>query len=264
MSRWTGIGLWRGAAIAAVLAGGVAGGVSIAQTIPRTGYLGEAASDTLTLAGSPPEKGSARDEADRAIYRATRALKGTPRWTMAQADFDERAVVGNLSCAAGVKLDLAKMPATMKLILGMAPDVLRGVNTPKQTHLRPRPYRVDPGETCGVLPASEDNYDYPSGHAAWGWAVGLVLAEILPERADAILVRARAVGEGRAICGVHNYSSVVAGQSIGAAIVAREHASAQFQTDLAAAKAELAAAAKAGPAPTGCEEEAKALATPAW
>lgn len=264
MSRWTRIGPWRGAAVAAVLAGVAAGGVSIAQTIPRLGYLGEAASDTLTLAGPPPAKGSPRDEADRAIYRATRALKGTPRWALAQADFDERAVLSNMSCAAGVKIDPAKMPATMNLILHMAPDILRAVNTPKQTHLRPRPYRVDPGETCGALPASEDNFDYPSGHAAWGWAVGLVLAEMLPERADAILVRARAVGDGRAICGVHNYSSVVAGQSVGAAIVAREHAVAQFQADLAAAKAELAAAAKAGPAPTGCDEEAKVLATPAW
>lgn len=255
---------WRGAAMVAVFAGAALGGGSVAQTIPREGYLGVAASDTLPLAGPPPAKGSPRDLADRDIYKATRALKGTPRWAMAQADFNERAVLGNLSCAAGVKLDLATMPATTKLVLNIAPDILRAVNTPKQTHLRPRPYRVDPGETCGALPTSEDNFDYPSGHAAWGWALGLVLAEILPERADAILLRARAVGEGRAICGVHNYSSVVAGQSIGAAIVAREHAVPAFQADLAAAKAELAAAAKAGPAPTGCDEEAKVLATPAW
>ena len=34
--------------------------------------------------------------------------------------------------------------------------------------------------------------DYPSGHASWGWAVGLILAELAPDRAVPILQRARA------------------------------------------------------------------------
>ena len=221
------VGRMKGAVLAAVVAGSALGGLAMAQGIPRAGYLGDAADRTIDLLGPPPAAGSPRAEADRAIFRATRAMKGTPRWTMAQADFNPRAVVGNMSCAIGVRIDPATLPATMKLILRMAPD-------------------------------------YPSGHSAWGWAVALVLAEMLPERADAILVRGRAVGEGRAICGVHNYSSIVAGQTVGAAIVAAEHRTPAFQADLAAAKAELQAALKAGPALEGCEAEAKMLATPAW
>lgn len=250
--------------LAAVAVGTALGGLAVAQTIPRSGYLGDAADRTIDLLGPPPAPGSPRAEADRAIYRATRAMKGTPRWTMAQADFNARAVVGNMSCAIGVRIDPATMPATMKLILHMAPDITRAVDAPKAASARPRPYKTDPGETCGALPASEDYADYPSGHAAWGWAVALVLAEMLPDRADAILVRGRAVGEGRAICGVHNYSSVVAGQTAGAAIVAAEHRSPEFQADLAAAKVELEAALKAHPLTDGCEAEAKVLATPVW
>lgn len=241
-----------------------AGGLAAAQVIPRSGYLGDAADRMTAMLAPAPMPGSPRAEADRAIFKATRALKGTPRWAMAQADFNERAVVGNMSCAIGTKMDLAALPATTKLILHMAPDVARGVNAPKTFYLRPRPYKVDAGETCGVLPASEDNFDYPSGHSAWGWAVALVLAEMLPERADAILVRGRAVGEGRAICGVHNYSSVVAGQTVAAAIVAAEHSKPEFQADFAAAKVEMEAALKARPLTEGCDAEAKMLATPAW
>ena len=259
-----GIGRARGLVLAAVIAGTALGGLAMAQVIPRVGYLGEPAGDTLDLLDPPPAAGSPRDEADRAIFRATRAMKGSPRWAMAQADFNERMVVSNMSCAIGVKMDLAALPATTKLILHMAPDIARAVNTPKASYGRARPYRVDPGETCGVLPDSEANFDYPSGHSAWGWAVALVLAEMLPERADAILMRGRAVGDGRAICGVHNYSSVVAGQSVAAAIVAAEHGKPEFQADFAAAKVELEAALKARPFTEGCEAEAKVLATPAW
>ncbi len=258
------VGRGRAAVLAAVVAGTAVGGLAVAQVIPRSGYLGEAASLTIDLLGPAPAPGSPRAEADRAIFRATRAMKGTPRWTMAQADFNPRAVVGNMSCAIGVQIDPATTPATMKLILHMAPDITRAVDAPKTASARARPYKVDPGETCGALPASEDFADYPSGHSAWGWAVALVLAEMLPERADAILVRGRAVGEGRAICGVHNYSSIVAGQTVGAAIVAAEHRSPAFQADLAAAKVELQAAVKAAPLTDGCDAEAKMLATPAW
>lgn len=255
-----------GQALAAVSLAAVVcvGGFAVAQVVPRSGYLGDAADKTITLVGPAPVAGSPRAEADRAIFRATRAMKGTPRWAMAQADFPTANVVANMSCAIGTKMDLATMPATLKLILQMAPDITRAVNAPKAFYARPRPYKIDPGETCGVLPASEDNFDYPSGHSAWGWAVALVLAEMLPERADAILSRGRAVGDGRAICGVHNYSSVVAGQSVAAAIVAAQHTKPQFQADFAAAKVELEAALKAAPFTEGCEAEAKVLATPAW
>lgn len=254
----------RAVVLAAVAVGTALGGLAVAQVIPRAGYLGDAADKTIDLLGPAPAAGSPRAEADRAIFKATRAMKGSPRWQMAQADFSAANVVANMSCAIGTKMDLAAMPATSKLILHMAPDILRAGNAPKAFYARPRPYKIDPGETCGVLPASEDNFDYPSGHSAWGWAVALVLAEMLPERADVILVRGRAVGEGRAICGVHNYSSIVAGQTVAAAIVAAEHRTPEFQADFAAAQIEMDAALKAHPLTEGCEAEAKVLATPAW
>lgn len=133
------VGRGRALVLAAAAVGTALGGLAVAQVIPRSGYLGEAASLTTDLLGPPPAPGSPRAEADRAIFRATRAMKGSPRWAMAQADFNPRAVVGNMSCAIGVQIDPAAMPATMKLILHMAPDITRAVYTPKAFYGRARP-----------------------------------------------------------------------------------------------------------------------------
>lgn len=251
-------------AVTGLLAAVCLGGLAVAQVAAPSGYLGEMPFDAAALIGPPPAAGSPRAEADRAIFRATRAMKGTPRWDLAVADFEPRRVAVNFSCSIGVQIDPATMPKTMSLITRLGLDVRQATYGPKRLYGRSRPYKVDPGETCGVLPATEDNFDYPSGHAALGWALGLVLAEMLPERSTAILVRGRAVGDGRIVCGVHNSSSVMAGQTIGAALVAAEQRNPDFQADFAAAKAELEAAIKARPLAEGCDAEAKALAGPAW
>ena len=87
---------------------------------------------------------------------------------------------------------------------------------------------------------------YPSGHAALGWAWALVLTEMAPERADAILARGMAYGESRVICGVHYSSDVEAGRLVGAVLVARLKADPAFQADFAVAARELAQARRAG------------------
>jgi acid phosphatase (class A) len=72
-----------------------------------------------------------------------------------------------------------------------------------------------------------------------GWAFGLILAEIAPDRAAAVLARGRAYGDSRLFCGVHNASAVEAGRVVGATMVAALHTSKEFRADLAAAETEL-------------------------
>jgi acid phosphatase (class A) len=93
-------------------------------------------------------------------------------------------------------------------------------------------------------PAEEEKLrkdgSYPSGHTAIGWAWALILTEIAPDRADAILARGRAFGESRVVCNVHWHSDVVEGRFMGAAAVARLHADPAFRAEIKAAKVELA------------------------
>ena len=68
------------------------------------------------------------------------------------------------------------------------------------------------------------NASYPSGHSMTGWAWALILAEARPKSASALMAAAHETGYSRIICGVHYQSDVIAGQTLGAAMVARLHA----------------------------------------
>ena len=84
------------------------------------------------------------------------------------------------------------------------------------------------------------NGSFPSGHASLGWVWALLLAELVPDRTDAILARGYAFGQSRVICGVHWQSDVDAGRIMGAAVAARLHANPEFQSQLQAAAKEVA------------------------
>jgi acid phosphatase (class A) len=101
---------------------------------------------------------------------------------------------------------------------------------------------------------------YPSGHTAAGWGWALVLAQISPEHADALLKRGIEFGQSRVICDAHWQSDVDAGRIMGAATVARLQTDPAFLADLKAAKAEVKAAkAKRPLSVSECAAEAAAL-----
>jgi acid phosphatase (class A) len=131
----------------------------------------------------------------------------------------------------------------------------------KDFYKRKRPFLIDQGPIC--LPRTEElmkSFDYPSGHTTMSRVVGLLLAEIAPDRAVDILARARAFGESRVVCGVHTASAVEAGRTAGSAVVAALHSSAAFEVALSAARVELTALRKkAAPSGASCAAEGATL-----
>ncbi|MFI4964785.1 MAG: phosphatase PAP2 family protein [Caulobacterales bacterium] len=232
---------------------------------PPQPYLGDAAPDTLKILPPAPVAGTARYEADRKMFLGTRRLEGTPRWALARNDDNAAGIVKDMSCALGVELTAQNAPRLMAMIPRIGRDSSRATNRPKDFYQRRRPFLIDQGPICldrnGGIARS---FDYPSGHNTFSWAVGLVLAELAPDRATEILVRARAFGESRLVCGVHNMSAVEAGRTNGSIVVAALHGSAEFRNDLKVARQEVAAARQAGPAPDPaiCAKEAELLKSP--
>ncbi len=233
------------------------------------GYLAPGAVQPLQVLPPPPTTGSARADSDKQVFLATRKLENTPRWSLARADADQSvaATLKDFSCALGADLGPASAPATDALLERFAKDQAPVVESAKSGFHQPRPFLSAPGALC-IARTDElvRSPDYPSGHATWGWAVALILAEAAPERGDALLARGRAYGESRVICGAHSASAVEAGRMVGASLVSAVHASPAFRGDLDAVRMELASLRRSGQAPDAaqCASEAGLLAKPAY
>ncbi len=221
--------------------------------------------DSIGLLPAPPAGGTAAYAADEETYRVTRGLRGTPRWAQAvddaNIDFPEAAEA--FSCAMGVQVSEKETPHLYNLLLRTKTDAYRATGAAKKFYHRLRPFVVNDGSTCTPTDDSvlRKSGSYPSAHSTTGWTWALILAEIVPDRADVILKRGLAFGQSRVICGAHWQSDVTAGRIVGAGVVARLHADPVFRAELAAASAEIAAARARNLKPVrNCAAEAAALA----
>lgn len=212
-----------------------------------------------------PVSGTPRYEADRDVFRRTRALRDSPRWALARQDvgLGVPVMLTNFSCAVGTRLSPVKTPMLAGLLTRVSADAERVIEPAKASNRRLRPFRIDNGAVCQAKEKLH-SYDYPSGHATWGWTIGLLLAELAPDRASEVLVRARVYGESRVVCGAHNLSAVEAGQTTAAALVSTLHGSSAFRDAMQAVRGELAAAREVddiGPDHASCMAEAAAAKT---
>lgn len=230
------------------------------------GYLPtEVLPNSLALLPPPPAEGSASFALDEAVSQNSRSLRGTPRWDLATEDanlkFPQAAAA--FSCTLNAPITEQDTPQLYTLLQRTLEDAHRSTSAAKNHYKRTRPFVVNNEPTC--MPSDEshlrNNGSYPSGHTTIGWAWALILSEVAPEQADAILARGRAFGQSRVICNAHWQSDVIEGRFMGAATVARLHSDPEFRAAILAAQAELAAVRAKGLKPgRDCEAEAKALA----
>ncbi len=256
-------------AIAGALALGAVSAVLAADDAAKpNGYLAPAQVPAgPAYVPPPPAEGSPRAIADRQVFEATRALKDTPRWTVAQgdADIDPHSAARLWDCALGARLGENQGPATTRLLTRMLADVSVSYGAAKDYYRRPRPIVGNDAPIC--VPRDKhlaESFSYPSGHSSISWAWTLAMAEMEPDKAAAILRRGAAIGDSRVVCGVHFVSDVEAGRRVGAAVFAAEQNAPDFQADLRAAKAEIDARRAAGQTDPVCTAETEALKTPAF
>jgi acid phosphatase (class A) len=141
--------------------------------------------------------------------------------------------------AIGPVFQPGKLPKTEALLAQIKKDIREPINTPKNHWKRLRPYQMDASLTFGQ---PESSFSYPSGHSTVGTVEALVLAELFPEKREAILELGRQIGWDRVLTGYHFLTDVRAGRVLGQAIVREMMDNPFFQHDLAEAKAEIAAA----------------------
>ena len=100
-----------------------------------------------------------------------------------------------------------------------------------------------PGQNADIKPVSRfaNQGAYPSGHATFGWLTGIVLADMIPEKRDEIMMRARAYGLNRVIGGAHFPSDIEAGRILASICAVEMRNNPAFLADFAAAKREVRA-----------------------
>ena len=220
--------------------------------------------DSLALLPPPPAEASAQAGADLDVYRTTRTLRDSPRWTLASQDavLSFPAAARTFSCALDAPISAETSPHLTMLLRRTLTDAGLSTYGAKDRYNRMRPFVAAKEASCtpGEEAALSKDGSYPSGHSSIGWAWGLVLASVAPERADAVLARAHAFGQSRVVCGVHWQSDVEAGRVMGAATFARLQSDPTYVAQVALAREEVAALrAKGVRSPNNCAAEAAAL-----
>jgi acid phosphatase (class A) len=203
-------------------------------------YLAPDQINAREILPDPPLMGSPEQAAEMATVVAVHAACTTNE---AAAAFSEKKFdIFNFAPAVGAYFTAENLPKTTAFFEEVQSDAATVTDKAKDTWKRPRPFMIDPTLASGKL---EKSFSYPSGHSTESMVLALVLADLLPEKKDAILAEARAIGWHRIQIARHFPSDIYAGRVFAKAIVHDLKASPDFQKDFAAAKAELTALAQA-------------------
>jgi len=118
--------------------------------------------------------------------------------------------------------DVMALPVTSKLLSEVVKEQSAEASAAKKFFDRNRPWIVDPSiKTCEWHGFGNASTSYPSGHATLAFSTGAVLAALMPQKAQAILARAKDYAENRLVCGMHFRSDIAAGQELGTVVAVR-------------------------------------------
>jgi acid phosphatase (class A) len=198
--------------------------------------------DIERLVPPPPARGSRLEQDELAEIVRVQGLATPAAKALAKHDNDvEDPTI--FADVIGQRWDLSKLPKT-KFLLRKVMDVDRSdSSSAKKYYHRPRPWMVDPKiQTCAEHGDGPALNSYPSGHAMLGYELGVVLASLMPEKAQPILARAELYGENRILCGFHFRSDVTAAQQYGTVLAVEMLQHPRFRAWFLDARKELIAA----------------------
>lgn len=234
-------------------------GVSgFAQTQPKASqpkapkalvFLKPSQIDPGRLLPPPAKDGSDAQRKELAEVRHLVETRTPERYTQAVWDAEHEDATPFIA-AIGEGFNLEKLPATARLLTGVLNDQGIAASAAKDYFKRkfpvavaiPATYREWTCDKDDRKPESRPLRSYPSGHSTLAYSVGVVLADLIPEKSQAILARAADYAYSREVCGDHYHSDVEASHALGTAVGIMLLNSEAAKSQIEAARAELRAA----------------------
>lgn len=207
-------------------------------------YLEAGKPDAMNLLAPPPLPDSAEQQADIDTVRVVSRAASSNDTAMAFSE--TKFSVYTFEPVVGSFFQPTALPATTTFFEQVQADAENVTDAGKNFFKRPRPYTVDRTLASGKL---EKSFSYPSGHSTESMVLALVLAELFPDKHDAIVAKARLIGWHRVEIARHYPTDIYAGRVLAQAIVREMNASRRFQKDLEAARKEIATAQQAAAHP---------------
>lgn len=228
------------ACAALLVAASTAGAQDAAKPRAEATFLTAAELDATRFLPPPPAVGTPAAAAEIAELHAIESARSPAALAHASSDDttkDASIFVGVM----GAGFDLKALPATAKLMAEVRHEEKVAADAAKAAFKRPRPWIVDSSlKSCSRDDAPLSSY--PSGHATMGYSMAVVLSDLAPDKAQALLARAADYAESRLVCGMHVRTDIVAGQVLGTTVAFDLLSNASFRADRDAAAVELAAA----------------------
>ena len=143
--------------------------------------------------------------------------------------------------AFGMKVTPEDTPEIYKVLLEGTATCDSICTLPKTKYARTRPYVLFNEHT--LVPESEGELNphksHPSGHTLLGWSSALLMMEINPDNANAILARGYRYGENRVVVGAHWQSDTEAARMAASVAYAKLHTSERFLVQMRKAREEF-------------------------
>lgn len=210
--------------------------------VPRAGeataastatYLDPAQIDTTRFLAPPPGEAATRREIEQMLVLQQQRTPAQAERSV--ADLEQS--IFRFSDVMGERFRKEDLPRTARLFetLYRTESILNKQGKEKWQRTRPPLFdqRIQP------VARYYSSGSYPSGHSAFAYLSGIVLAEMVPEKRAQIFARASEFGENRVLGGVHYPSDIEAGRRLATMIAVLIQGHPAYQSDFAAARKEL-------------------------
>jgi acid phosphatase (class A) len=201
-------------------------------------FITPAQIDLVRLLPPPPAQDGAVTKAELAEV-LTLQQNATPA-RIEQASLDAEETLFRFAYQIFPTLKADKVPLSAAFFQKLSDDEGLIIDAAKDKWKRQRPFLAD--DRIKPLAKRSTSGAYPSGHTAFGTLVGIVLADMIPEKKTEIFARTEDYGFSRMVAGLHYRSDVFASRMAGTAMVAIMMQNDKFKAEAAAAKTELRAA----------------------